>query len=1101
MPTISRNPAASTNATIEGSKRFSGLDWLKFVSRGWSSARTLPALAMIAPLAMATCSREPAWEFSIESALEIVDSLESKDPRVTLSENPDECRSVPDSGSATVATGVSQYVASYLTREDLGFKCAARLVTHATERSGTISIDEATELVAWHNGNDPAGGTVFARLFYEQRADDTANLETLWPVAVGLEGLRSVLESADTTTDIVITVSDISLWSAPDPSSLTDSAQTSEHDPYFTNLGVSGDDGPVLPATLVSAPGWMLRSSPYPIGDGASFLFGRHEPPTATTMATEATVPTAGAGIDYLPVSSPFLASDFQPIALVNDSALLKRGTDFARELGAAVQARPVTYASTLNKSILMSVIQTLLPFILLGLAIRATADAARGRRNRIQGELKTIQGFPPRDDPHGPKESLFNYSKSHESIHLWAARIEETAGKLTGAESSLAQTIDDATEARRPDTLLANLKELERLVIPPSVEPPTTDGRLPDPVRLPWAPKWIRRPLAWILVTFGRSPQNASSDGDPNGITEQQEGILSSINEGRGRIEDWEQAAQKLSVLVASQSVNTQLRTLTMLASRLHKSLAKTDELTEKVATWWIEAKGPLGQFVRGYAAGEMAESELEDIRRKSIEVNKKLDKVQSLLPSDLDEDVNRVFKAIDALDKIVQTATQYLNDLSQWAHIYDGLGNLEEAIRRLNRAGTFGEAAGLKEKIETTCKMLRNSMDAGRGEADDLVTVRNAVGVIRGAIPNHNERQHLEQLGGKIEAAMQAIKEADGRIDAEFKKACRQAFLKMRKQKLEDAMRKKVDRILQGTPQRLGQIVIRKGSVIPVLVGVVATTMTAVAGWQLLGAGKQVPALIVLAATFAALLLVGRCVAFSGGKWIAKSKGLPEHGSRIQTRRRSMQLWFVGGCGLVTYGALKSFERAGSAAGLDGIGFHGTIEMFSMFATVLAACSVRDGVQWEPEGRNTTLCLECDDETERDRWKACGGDACELCGCGNRCVRCLENEAMEGEPPSKGNGRTLWSFLALVYMLAVALFVWCGWLASVGVGSGTGWSEFELEVIKLVAPGVLLVPLGFVVDVLLRGQGTTVNTKRRPGPPELEAGQSDAGSRSRGS
>ena len=1076
MILIARDPAVAESGRPSGpvapSRRAGSVRWL---------ARTRSILTMVPALAIAACTPEPAWEFSVDSAIEIADSLKNTDPRVALTNTPDACLSIPDSGSVAAPTGISQYVARYLARDSLGFECATRVVTDATERSGIVSIDEATELVAWRHGRDSTAGTVFVGLFYEQQHDDTFDVQASWPLVVGLEGLRSILESADTMAiaDVVLTVSDISMQSARDPSFQTESDSINQHAPYSTHQNMRADHGPVLPTMSASAPGWVVRSSTDRIGHGGTLPFARDEAPKSAAMATHDTATSSGASVSHSPAPWPIVAIDFRRLDAATDSALLEEhGTELVEILGPAVQAPTSPASRKWDWPLTLETIEALMPLLILVIALRLVLGPLKHRHNHIQQNIRAAK--PPKANVGGLKASSFNFSSSKETIRQWNTRITHQQSQVSVLKTSLTSAIAEATEPRTPDDILGDLKYLRNLAVGSVIKQSmfkavvrTRKTCLLISRKYAWIARvgvWIRRKfLSMVSVSLGEQTKS---------VAEQRLEIFASISQLQEDVKKYNKAAEGFDTLFGDRGIESELHRLELSTKDIHESLAATDGLANEVKDRRKRAKSSLLHFVHHHAKDEgKGELKRDHTKDSPTTTHNNVEGIRGLLPSNVNGQVERANKATDRLTKLLgNRARQTLDNLREWRQGRAGLEDLAEATRRLRRTAWLGETKKWEVKIDAVRTRLQDASGEARDEANHLAIAEESMEELRATLPNDDEEEHLEGLPGSIRDAKREVDRAVECLEAQFKYACKQAFLKMRKRELQAAMEENRQEMLKGTVQRIIEVHSNKAALGAVTVGVLLTLALMVASVQHTSPWPNLPGVLATLGVTTSAWVLGGMLLYAWVKlwerdWLTRQEwDLDERLLRISVRR-ALALWFWGGCGVAAYGVLKGLERVGSAALAERIAFDVPVGMFSIFATALAACSVRDGVGIEPRRRLKQYCEKCNDEIERDTWQSC--DMCEVCEC-NDCVICRENEITRSNLRSRTQMLLGWGILATCYMGAVVLFGREGWFEPVLAGVGQG----GVQLITVATTGVLLIPLWPLIGrQLLGGNGRKVD------------------------
>ena len=470
MPTISMVRSHSGGLTGVSSQ-FHGLGETRCGSRRppRSPSRLATVSAMVVAVALPACG-EATGRFSVDSALAIADSLEAAASGIGLVTAPSDCVPAIDSGHVTVTMEIHQYVARYLVSDRLGFECEIRTATSVTEG---ISSSKGAVLDLRHAGTDTTGDSLQIILVYTLESGDTATLETLWPLVVGLEGFRAVFDpSVEVAADILVSVSNLALG----------------------NPGAQPESG------------WMAMSNAGdrefgPLGDYTRSLVDG-EPADSVPFT------------DSPPASSPsswqLLGGEFLPFEPSADQHLLsERGDAFVRVLASALVSRTeADPALTLRMAMICRIhivrwikfdrwakpfcateilfpleivfggAQVILPMATLTLAILAAIAAMAGRLAHVRTALTRIDRS--RRKPGHIEDINFNlldYSEFHESVRDWLSEIERERKALDDLTIALKNTVKDATSTINCDQVLVSLDELEHLIINTAVRALDSDG------------------------------------------------------------------------------------------------------------------------------------------------------------------------------------------------------------------------------------------------------------------------------------------------------------------------------------------------------------------------------------------------------------------------------------------------------------------------------------------------------------------------------------------------------------------------------------------------------------------------------------------------
>ncbi len=1010
------------------------------------SPRLRTTLAMVVAIGTGAC-QEKSWEFSVNSAFAIADSLWSTRSVAPQAISSGECPPRPDSDSSAVAARVLDNVASHLLIERLGFSCAARLVSQMTDRGGTIVIDDANDMVFWRNGTDPddAQGTALVGLFYEQGAEDTATMKNLWPVVVGLEGMRAVLERADTTTDVVVTVSNIALWSG---GASSDVFVDAEPESYQTYLATAGAEGPVPPAMFASAPGWVVGSSPHRIADGASSFLRPNDPSMPSVLAADAPAPSdVGTNSPHSP--DRFVANEFQPLVESSDTAVLEaRGDAFVQAFGPLVDSRGATDASSWDPKRLIPFLWTVLSPVFLVLAACAVTWSLRRRRKSIEDALSKAKY------PEPLQYDLFAFSKHLHRVGEWVARMSDTGKKLKDIKIDIHEEVDEVTRAIQRETrdIAQQLTELPELV--------EQLGEVP-------ARNLLVRSWRWTKKTLLKSP----SPWDPKFIIPHLDSL---IRKQHTHITNCLQPIARIYKSFPGQ-VPDSLDHLRELAGAMESSMRDAEVAVgeregetkaarpvepEDAAKLWTGAEKAFDELKQ-----LSDDTQFDDAAKKRLDVIKEhIDALDSLVPATLPAQVETVLNGARAMDESLNKSKSEITQAVEEA--IDAVRKLEEGQAAISRS-----CRRLREEL------ARNAGPATRGKArmgeDETAAEAKVTAIVEGmdrriggdavsggvggkklidVIEGHCKRvrKHVlariaetkggTQLSGEAEESLKNAKRSRQQVEREVKKFCPQSLVLFCKRKLGQEIRKRVGEVQEGIRTRLGHVVASGVPVTPVVAGVVTAIVVLV-----------VLHLVHLLGEHAFVVVVGAAAAYCAvgvGLWMYKRasiQGGRNDGERTQRAERKdaneTLVWYAASGGLVWLWGMAHLNGATGSPAIAEAAVSGQmiVVIGVTFSMMLAACQILASPR---TGRtsNAELC-KCNRGSVANP-----GDLCTICqerkdveSCvesqedGKRCIECQGDVAMEcilkndkSDAKTRGGrwrGKTLVVSMVATYVVLVVL------------------------------------------------------------------------------
>ena len=1046
------------------------------------NARLAAIFAMVTASAAAACvdTREG---FSVDAAVAIMDSLSIAGSDTLPFTGRHGCVHAHDTGTDVPQAGILRYVTRYLNRDNIGFECAWRQVSHSTERSGTITIDDATELVAWRTGNDTARGTVLVGLFYEHERRDTT-VDELWPLAVGLEGIRSFLSSADTLPDIIVTVSNMSTWGAHEPSSFHPSHPLSTDDSYYTQVAMTAGRGPVPPTMIASQPSWVLGVSPNRISHEESSPFGATDQTPSGPAANSATFGSSLTTIS--PSSSQFrlLANEANPdYRGTNPMFLQESGERFSQFVSLPpVGQRPTTGVGRSPGDNVYWVLGILLPLLFVIAAYRATVSRLANRLKRTQQGSKQLPTYYNRID----SEKL-NFSKSYRYVHRWA-RIEETRQQVT-------KLLDAAAET----AMTANIRQLSKAIR--STEIPSHIDNLANALerlkRCVTVPLWRMR--GWRLLVLSRlAPKQpyliamATVDRVENAA-----GSVSAMDKHLKAVRD---SLPRLEQTVGGATVAIEFDNLQTATNALLQSLATVvdDDLPGKAARLSRRVESSIATLTTKLrqSSEDNVSKEIEKLRER----HKELAGLKGRVPSQAADEARSVTTAMRALREAIGVADANAKHLLVWRKSWADLHRLGGGIEGLNvaHARSPQDAMSARELVNTHVKHLARACNCIK--VDDLRRVGNEIEEIKAlAAANQKEDARLRNLPGKVEEATETITDAQRAIENEIQAFCGAAFLRSHVEPLKRAIDRRTEELLKGFNGRIRDLARRLGVANPEVArpliaggcAVLLCFIIAVLATWVPGSGYMWARVTSIAISIVVLFGISWLIAV--GRDGRQSSGI-RLGTSQECLRGGALLWFVAGAGVVFYTGLVTFGLSDMGQDLEGLVEREMIaRLVFYFSVMLGACSMlygagsvlaRDGTG---DGNRDGKCESCGreellwvGEVAAADWKVC--EECELCTNG-MCSECGERVAL-GRLGDKRAEVTEEKAPVWVYCLIAAYFgvaahgLWRLWS---GVLSDTS-APVELEVLAVVAATVVAMPLvpAVVIACGMRGPRSRASAKR---------------------
>ncbi len=396
---MSRNPVELHTARQFGAERSC---FRRYLRRHFQSG-----LAILVIVAVGACDRPPAG-FSTESAFEIVDSLSAMRDRGPTQGAHEVCQNETEPDADTVSetsSDVLLYAALHLRR--LGFSCTVRSVRHVGRSAMGIRIDAASELVAWREGRASSATAALMAVSYHADPDRAPDAYRLWPIVVGLEGIRAFVESdaTDDIRDLVVTIGDVSDWAADFTSTWLQPFPSPHNDTYSTQVATSGPVGPAPPVMLASAPGWVIGTSAEPVSEAGSLGFsGMGEFPILGEPSPANRTLLRSRGIAPMPFRLVAFASDHQPIGRAgsasvpgNSASVLRgKGDAFVRALRAAAAPSQPAWTMEGHWYWLLGIC---LPLILVGLALQTIVINTRTRLSNVEKAIAKLGPWLRRSD------------------------------------------------------------------------------------------------------------------------------------------------------------------------------------------------------------------------------------------------------------------------------------------------------------------------------------------------------------------------------------------------------------------------------------------------------------------------------------------------------------------------------------------------------------------------------------------------------------------------------------------------------------------------------------------------------------------------------